>query len=237
MSETNENQEATINHDFRLRLQVFIAFKEIFENPIPELADQDLKDFLNIFETYVSINPNDHMKKGLDLVRSFFSKDRSEEEDSVWDAIEYDFNRLFIGPGRLLAAPYQSIYFNKGNDRTTMSSITEAVRDFYLSEKLEIKNLNQEPDDHIKFELEFISFLLAKCTSSDPVKPWESESYEKFKQFKRDHLLKWGFSWSQDIYRNAQSDLFKGIGFLFYGFLEEEGKEIRKEGDVFYPEF
>jgi TorA maturation chaperone TorD len=232
-----EAPKGTIAHDYKLRLQVYLAFKELFEGPIPETEDTGLNEFFRIFEDYLAVHPNEIMKKGHDLVRSYFSKDRSAEEDPIWDEIEYDFNRLFVGPGRLLAAPFESVYANRGKDRVTMSEITESVREFYLSEKLEIKDLNTEPDDHIRFELEFIGYLLAKSTSTDPVKPWEAESYEKFLRFKKNHLLTWGFRFCQDIYRNANTDLYKGVGFLFYGFLEEEGKEVRREGEVFYGKY
>lgn len=233
----NNAKGSPITHDYRLRLQVYLAFKELFEGPIPKTDENELKEFLKLFEDYLTVNPNELMRKGFDLINGYFSRERSEEEDLIWDEIEFDFNRLFVGPGKLIAAPFESVYSNKGKNRSTMSDITESVREFYLSEKLEIKDLNTEPDDHIRFELEFICYLLAKSNTTDPVKPWEAESYEKFRQFKKDHLLTWGFRWCQDIYRNANTDLYKGVGFLFYGFLEEEGKEFKKEGELFYQKF
>ena len=65
---------------------------------------------------------------------------------------------LFVGPFELLAAPYGSVYLEKG--RRVMGDSTTEVARFFRQEGLEVDV--SEPPDHIAIELEFLSFLAQK---------------------------------------------------------------------------
>ncbi len=48
--------------------------------------------------------------------------------DRAWLEAEYDFNALFVGPGKLLAAPFASVYLE--DDALVMGKATLEMREF-----------------------------------------------------------------------------------------------------------
>ncbi|MCA2000862.1 MAG: molecular chaperone TorD family protein [Chloroflexi bacterium] len=70
-----------------------------------------------------------------------------------WAAVEFSFNRLFVGPRALLAPPYASIYL-EGHEAKLMGESTLQVRQLYEMLGLASPWKNKIPDDHIAFELD-----------------------------------------------------------------------------------
>lgn len=70
-----------------------------------------------------------------------------------WSAVEFSFNRLFVGPRALLAPPYASIYLDNDPNRV-MSDSTMQIRQFYGLLGLVSPWMNKIPDDHIALELD-----------------------------------------------------------------------------------
>ncbi len=68
-----------------------------------------------------------------------------------------DHRRLFLGPERVLACPYESVYLNE--EHLTFGSQTLAVREWYSRYGLRAPAEGREPDDHIGLELVFVSHL------------------------------------------------------------------------------
>ena len=68
------------------------------------------------------------------------------------ESLKSDFSRLFIGPFKLLAPPYGSIYLD-GNS-CLMGASTMEVRQLYRNEGL--NPVIKEAPDHIAIELEFM---------------------------------------------------------------------------------
>ena len=94
--------------------------------------------------------------------------------------MQYEFNRLFVGPDAPKAPPYEACYRNP--ERTLMQAETLAVRAFYRKAGLEIKARNSQPDDFIAYELEFLLGMLEDDSE-------EKDAYAR--EFLREHLLVW----------------------------------------------
>ena len=133
---------------------------------------------------------------------------------------EYDYNRLFVGPNKLLASPYESSYRNF--EGTVLQQETLKVRNFYHYVGLQVANEGQMPDDHIQFELEFILHVL-----SDPT---IQENDQIYKMFLEKHLLQWGFKHCERIEQNSQNTITYAMAVLFKEFLQLE-KMMIKGGD------
>lgn len=137
----------------------------------------------------------------------------------------YEFNKLFIGPGKLLAPPYESAYRNP--ESILMQKETLALRKFYSSAGIRVRKQNSEPDDHLVLELEFICYLLFKadaCKDADPVK---SEYYlELYSKFLVEHLGKWIFDHCEDVLRHSSTKLCWGMAMITKRFIENEFKQI-----------
>jgi TorA maturation chaperone TorD len=76
-----------------------------------------------------------------------------------WRAVEFAFNRLFIGPKALLAPPFASVYLEP--EPQLMGRTTLQIRELYTLLDLQSPWKNVVPDDHISLELDAYRQLLA----------------------------------------------------------------------------
>ncbi len=90
---------------------------------------------------------------------------RNKEPQEITVDVEYDFNALFIGPAKLLAAPYASVYLDK--NKLLMADSTLSVRNFMQHYGIGIANDIGIPDDHISYEIELIILLLQKSQEDE----------------------------------------------------------------------
>lgn len=143
------------------------------------------------------------------------------------DAI-YEFNKLFVGPDRLLAPPYESVYRNP--QRLLMQQETLEVREFYHKMGLAVDRQNSEPDDYIGFELEFICYLLYKSAESLEIEDFEDVNIHlnAYEDFYINHLSKWLPEHCRDILANSQNDICRGMAIMINGFMDLESKLMAK---------
>jgi|GEM_PF-375494 len=109
----------------------------------------------------------DHLG-GLQSLRDFFAATNAGElliasegiarhfgvalrDDIDWVEVEYDFNRLFVGPAALPSPPYASAY---GTEPTLMGAPALEARDLYRRMGLAVPDQGSVPDDHLAFELD-----------------------------------------------------------------------------------
>lgn len=153
---------------------------------------------------------------GLKLLRNWAS---NFTEDTV-SSLDGEYNRLFVGPGTLLAAPWESVYATK--DRLIFQEQTLQVRNFYRKFGLEIERIYHEPDDHIGLELIFVAHLASLALSA-----MENQDQKEFDrlilaqwEFLSDHLLKWAFEWTRDVREFSKQDFFRGAALVVEGGLK-----------------
>ncbi len=140
----------------------------------------------------------------------FFSQVvRSAPKADDLDRYKVDYSRLFLGPFKLLAPPYGSVYLEDGK---FMGDSTFAARDLYEQEGLDI--VLKDAPDHISVELEFMYFLVLKeaeaCDKSDLRQAACLRDKQAF--FLRTHLGKWVQAFAEDVERNAQTEFYKALG-------------------------
>ena len=68
------------------------------------------------------------------------------------DALEYAFNRLFVGPGKVVAPPYASVYLDP--EHRLMGDVTQRVAAIYEAIGLACPRPGSLPDDHLALELD-----------------------------------------------------------------------------------
>ncbi len=93
-----------------------------------------------------------------------------------WSAVEFSFNRLFVGPRDLLAPPYASIYIERDETRV-MGESTMQIRQFYGLLGLVSPWLNKIPDDHIALELDALWQIEAALRNSDSSQLYDMHKY------------------------------------------------------------
>ena len=78
---------------------------------------------------------------------------------SIWQDVEFSFNRLFIGPRAVIAPPYASVYLD--SEPRLMGNSTLNIRYLYHAVGLASPWENHIPDDHLSLELDALRQLLA----------------------------------------------------------------------------
>lgn len=136
--------------------------------------------------------------------------------DSFRGELEADFNRLFIGPGPLLAPPWESVYLSK--ERLIFGEQTLEVREFYQSFGLASKTKDREPDDHVALELEFMSWLCQQAAIADHEGALKLAAGQK--TFLDSHLAKWISKFCADVTSGSATAFYQAVGRLTAAWVE-----------------
>ena len=127
---------------------------------------------------------------------------RASEEDAI--ELEYEFNRLFVGPDKPQAAPYETVYVS--SERVLMRHHTLEVRKAYRQQGFEVQALNTEPDDHAAYECAFAAALLERQDENSKV---------AFEDFMEKHLTRWVGAHTAEIRANTANEICIGFADLF----------------------
>jgi TorA maturation chaperone TorD len=173
------------------------------------------------FATY-----QDETKTGLGLIQQ---RGKAGITDLNFENMQADYTRLFVGVGKVLVPPYESVYFNQ--DRLVFQERTLEVRAWYKRFGLEAERKNHEPDDHIGLELLFLSHL-----ASLGIHALEEEDHVQFnelldaqREFLSEHLLRWGPVWAKLVKKHTATDFYRGIAHLTHGSLLAIAEELQVE--------
>lgn len=77
------------------------------------------------------------------------------------EAVENEYMHLFIGPGKLPAPPWESVY--RGKQEFLFTDITLEVREFYRSQGYLPESYPHVADDSLGLELDFMTKLSGKA--------------------------------------------------------------------------
>lgn len=115
-----------------------------------------------------------------------------------------EFNRLFVGPGALVAPPYESVYLSP--EQVLMQAETLAVRHFYRSFGKELAPDRHEPDDHLAFELEFYAYL-------HTIRP-QGRRLQAMQRFHTEHLERWVPACCDRIIAGTRSPFYRSLAVI-----------------------
>ncbi|MCG0278860.1 MAG: molecular chaperone TorD family protein [Thermanaeromonas sp.] len=166
---------------------------------------------------------NEESRRGCQMMDEEL-KSQKENLKAFEAKLRQDFTRLFVGPGGIKAPPWESVY--RSRERLLFGEETLAVRKFYQSFGVSIKNLYREPDDHLSLELEFMSWLCARALEELPRGEWKLY-LEGQKRFLREHLLEWVPAFTKDMENNAETAFFRGLASFTRGFLLQDLEEVQ----------
>ena len=148
------------------------------------------------------------------------------EESTKQDAreLEYEYNKLFVGPEHVLCPPYESVYRSDRSEielGLVMGPSTNDTKKRYKEAGLEIAKDFKELPDHIAIELEFMYFL---CANEAKSKDFEEASLwrERQREFIASHIKTWFSNFSEMLELNAISCFYKTAAKLLKEFLSEE---------------
>ncbi len=146
---------------------------------------------------------------------------KEESKYSLQD-LKVDYSKLFIGPAKLLAPPYESIYKDKGYQ--VMGDSTIKVKKFYEKAGMKLDAEYKEPQDHIAFEMNFMSFL---CEGEDKLrKDGEVERGDELLQIQKNFFLNHPYTWVKELTNNikqhAETEFYQLVAKVLEKFVDKE---------------
>ena len=166
-------------------------------------------------------NGQPDVQNGLALLQAWTQTARGGITPEAFDDLRVDYTRLFTGPDRVLAPPWESVYYSE--ERLVFNAQTSQVRAWYQRFQLEVEKRFQEPDDHIGLELAFIAHLARLALGAldrDDQATFEAVVAAQ-REFLSKHLLNWAPDWCALMQTHAHTDFFRGVALLTKGVLAE----------------
>ena len=183
-------------------------------------TDEKLLELLKAFD-YAAFDEDTELDRGFRMLGKAVNK------TSPFTLVELarDYARSFFGAGlprNSGAYPYESVYTSK--DHILMQEARDEVVRCYQDEMLGRSQEFSEPEDHIAFELEFMSKLCEKAADAAAAGDDEMmKSYlSKQKSFFNDHLNVWIPDFCDDLEKLTKEQFYKAAALITRGFLKEE---------------
>lgn len=172
-----------------------------------------------LIEGFPYTNESPKIARGVHQLAAYLQQN-DMADPHVMDRLHWDYTRMFIGPYSLPAPPWESSY--KSEHKQLFQEVTLRVRQAYLKYGLLPQHFQQEADDHIGLELDFM-YRLAVLTVEKPDQGGQNDIAALLadsRAFLTGHLLQWTPQLVSDILDNAETEYYKGMARILSGFLE-----------------
>lgn len=140
-----------------------------------------------------------------------------------------DYAHTFLGAGtydKIMAPPYESVFTSE--ERLLMQDARDKALYYYRSEELDLPADNTTPEDHLGFELQFVTHMINR--SSEALAAGDAvrfcELVEKQRSFLTFHQENWLFRFCDAIDEFCKTDFYHGIADLVRGYLEVERQTL-----------
>jgi len=155
----------------------------------------------------------------LNNIKGFLGKLEQDQEKEL-DKARSEYTRLFLGPAKLPAPPWESVYVTK--ERLIFQESTLKVRECYLKYNFLPVNYRTEADDHIALELDFMANLSAMAEDYLANKQIDSllKILDDQKSFLEEHLLAWVPDYVADLQTATTHPLYWGAADILNWFLK-----------------
>jgi TorA maturation chaperone TorD len=206
MSVMTQSIQRELESFFIARKNVYQLLHFLFQEPVYHAALLEVRDNGNISELA-------EIHEGGKILSRFFSNLKKQQIKNEHE----EYQRLFLGPGPICAPPWESFYRSK--EHLLFEEWTYQVRKEYHRYGLTFIRENNEPDDHLLLELEYMIFLVNAC-----LKGMETVSLRVLIEdqilFIENHLMAWIPLFCQRVIDHSNSQLYTGAAMLLTDFLD-----------------
>lgn len=217
----------------QVRSSVYSLLSQCFFQPSEELVAYYIQgDGGEFLESTVGIL-NGKVVEELIRIKDFNAQAQDKSTGEILRDLKVEYNRLFVGPGHVLAPPYESVYKTRNEDNklgVVMGDDTIAVKKFYREAGLEIDDNFTDLPDHIAVELYFMSYLcnleFLSVDEGEEGLAQLSKIKEMQKEFLKTHLGTWISDFTQAINKETNSDFYRGIAKITEEWIMWEIKEL-----------
>ena len=144
------------------------------------------------------------------------------------DRVKNEYTVLFIGPAKLIAPPWESVYRNK--QEMLFQESTLAVREFYRKFNMLPENYLRVPDDGLALELHFMAKLSQKALDAlqgDRL-DWLKYYLQGQNIFLANHLLVWIPMFLERMAGAATDYLYPQMCLILDDFLKKDKKVVEE---------
>lgn len=192
-----------------LKAEIYRVLSQVYKEPQEDLSvyTHTLARFLENTDVSVFLE--------IDKLNRIFENDQLDLEDYL---VEY--SRLFIGPFKVAAPPYSSIYLE--DKREVMGRSTQVVNSFYRRAGLTLESSIHLPSDHISNQLEFMYYLKFKWSETG-----EPFYLELQKEFLYKIMTCWIPKFNAAIQQESTLEFYKTLGTITEAFIQYDYESIK----------
>lgn len=213
-------EEDMLKEYMEYRCSIYYWLKDLY---MSEPTVEILNDISKICKEYYNLEESPKYERNF---IEFFSNVNNIK--NLYQDIKVEYSRLFLGPKRPIAPPYESVY-TSCRKQIFGESATE-VKKQYEEMGLKIKSKANIPEDFIGYELEFMYYL-----SYFTITLYDDNNFEKInsiikyqQNFLDKHLKNWVEQFTNDIIENTNIEYFRVLGNFTKEFIIEDYKNISK---------
>lgn len=203
-------------------------FRRLFmEEPTPELI-QFLQQ-QDLFSLFPYLQDDPQFTDAAENISGYLASSRFMAGEEAFENLHWDFTRLFIGPEKPPAPPWESVYVSR--DRLLFQRCTHEVNEIYKRNGFVLGDGESEAADHIGFELDFLyrQSGLTLSLFTDPAN--ERELTELLKQqldFLQQHLLAFSDAFSQNVRQHAETVFYRNFSVILSLFLNVDQQQLQR---------
>lgn len=200
-------------------------------------VEEPVQDYLKIFvqqkmaEHFPFKDDSEGISEGVQDIKEYLADFDPVYNRDHFEALHWDYTRMFIGPFELPAPPWESVYVRK--DRLLFQKHTLEVRNIYKKYGFAVKEKNFEADDHVGLELDFMYHLNDICLHEVEKTggfDWNGVKHilDEQKSFLEQHLLVFIPEFSDNVIKSAETKFYRGLAKILKSFLHLDA-EVLKE--------
>jgi len=217
-TERSSTEDLIKVHQFREMVYLFLS--RSFSKEVDGTFLQSLFEVSNALEGSLKDFEESNLSQGRELLRSFCSEIRGEDEAVVLGDLARHYAFLFLGVGPENVALCESAYRNEGKllFQNAYFDILEKYREVGLGKREDFP----EPEDHVSLELAYLAHLSRRAISS--IEAGNEEEVRKYYQYQRnflkDHLLPWIPQFAKSLSEISPSLFYKALAHLLDGYIQ-----------------
>jgi TorA maturation chaperone TorD len=187
--------------------------KAFYEAPTIDFITTLTED--RLFEEWPLAGDEDLLNSGLATLQTYCDN----WNDAAFATLKSDYTTLFIGPNRLLAPPWESVYLSE--EHLLFDEQTLQVRAMYREYGMALPEGNHHPDDHFGLEMYFVAYLCRLGIEAVERGQWLmlNKLRNALRSFLQDHVMQWADQFLTDVETGAVTPYYQGLAQLAAGCL------------------
>lgn len=223
-----------LTQEMKETLEVILANRRflyaLFHKAFGREPDQAFLEILSSEDTseafrLLSEEPEDTMEKAGSFVCKL--KEHCQDPDYL-SQIRHEYMRLFVGPEKLIAPPWESVYRSKQGLLFQESTLT--IREIYRKHGLMPEGYPHVADDSLALELDFMSHMAERSLQALNEERCAalSESLTVQESFLRVHLLFWIPKLLEKMTDSSFKLLYPQMTKILLAFMEKDHELIKE---------